>query len=129
MAPAHDQNFVSPIHGALIERFVDYIAPTAAFPDIEHYWINDSRPRRSWRTGAQLTAFSPLLHTAYTAIATAFVGQFHDDWRLVQAGEMLYSSTLRQLQAAIGNPELNSSDAVLMTTTLCVLYEVSCPVS
>ncbi|KAI1841250.1 hypothetical protein JX265_010137 [Neoarthrinium moseri] len=120
-SPASHRPISSPIHDALIDRFVDYLAPSVNY-QMEHYWINNNRPRRSWRTGALLTP-SPLLHNAYLAAATRFAGQTMDDSRLIQAADTLYSALLCQLQRAIGDPETSKSDAVLMATTLCLLYE------
>ncbi|KAI1842628.1 hypothetical protein JX266_011241 [Neoarthrinium moseri] len=111
------------IHDALIGRFVDSYGSPGTTTSQPKYWIHDGRPWCLWRSGAEICAFSPLLHTAYLTIATAYSGLSLNDNRLTQAGARSYPVVLRQLQKALDDPERSKSDAVLITIGLCMTYE------
>lgn len=112
-----------PIKAALVEKFVDsYGSPKS--PDSEDkFWIHEGRPWVLWRVGAEHSASSELLQSAYLAVSAAYAGLVYQDKRLIRAGAQTYAHVLKSLQHALNDPEAGKSDAVLMTVGLCMNYE------
>ncbi|KAI1839911.1 hypothetical protein JX266_013880 [Neoarthrinium moseri] len=108
---------------ALIERFVDSYGTPSGPEATSEYWIHDGRPWCLWRLGAEMCSFSPLLHTAYLSVSTAYSGLSLNDNQLICAGARSYPSVLARLQEALNHVEKSKSDAVLLTVGLCMIYE------
>ena len=122
LAPLLSGSFAKPVFDVFLETLLDSYGSRRANSS---YWIQTGKPWQIWRAGTALVPSSPFVHNAYLAVSTTYYGLSIDDPRLIGAGERLYSSVLKSLQAALSHPEQSRSEAVLMTVALCGIYEVS----
>ena len=98
-----------------LARFVD-----AFSPKVEGGWGSST----TLRSAAEFRAFSPILRDALEAVSVTYFGQATSDLQLELTAYDTYLSVLRNLQVALYDPEQSKSQAILLTVTVLMAFEV-----
>lgn len=99
-----------------LARFVDSFSPK-----VEGGWGSST----TLRSAAEFRAFSPILCDALEAVSVTYFGQATSDPQLEFTAYDTYLSVLRNLQLALYDPEQSKSQAILLTVTVLMAFEVT----